>query len=295
MILVVGATGLLGAEVCRQLTASGRRVAGLVRASSDRDKVAALERSGVKLIEGDLKHPESLRRACAQVKQVVATASATLSRADGDDIDSVDHRGNLALIEAAREAGVDHFVFTSFQQVDSQFSLQDAKRAAERALVQSRLGYTILQPPHFLEVWFSGALGFDVAGRRARVFGWGAAPINWVSLFDVARVACTVTGLAAARGRTLEFGGPKELSQRDLIALFEKRTGQAFEVETVPARALRDQLESTDALQSTFAALMLRVCTGKNYNDPTALKGLIDFELMSPELFVERALAAQKN
>jgi hypothetical protein len=116
--------------------------------------------------------------------------------------------------------------------------------------------------------------------------------MNWVSFFDVARVACTVMSLAAARGRTLKFGGPKELSQRDLIALFEKRTGQAFEVETVPTEALRDQVESTDALQSAFAALMLRVCSGTNYNDPTALNGLIDFELTSPELFAERALAA---
>ncbi|MBU2678293.1 MAG: NmrA family NAD(P)-binding protein, partial [Gammaproteobacteria bacterium] len=46
MNLVVGATGLLGGEICRQLVAEGKQVKALVRSTSDPVKVEALQRLG---------------------------------------------------------------------------------------------------------------------------------------------------------------------------------------------------------------------------------------------------------
>src|ERR1041384_755644 len=115
MVLVVGATGFLGMEVCRQLRSAGKPVRGLVRGTSDPAKVDELRRLGVELVRGDLKDAASLPSACAGVQTVISTASSTLSRQEGDSIDSVDRRGQLALIDAARAAGVAHFVFVSFR------------------------------------------------------------------------------------------------------------------------------------------------------------------------------------
>jgi NADH dehydrogenase len=53
MILVVGATGLLGSEICRRLRARGRPVRALVRPGST--KAAALRAIGVETVEGDLR------------------------------------------------------------------------------------------------------------------------------------------------------------------------------------------------------------------------------------------------
>lgn len=47
MILVVGATGLLGREICRSLRAAGQSVRALVRASSGLERVEALQAAGV--------------------------------------------------------------------------------------------------------------------------------------------------------------------------------------------------------------------------------------------------------
>jgi NADH dehydrogenase len=47
MILVVGATGMVGGEVCRLLAAEGKEVRALVRASSNPEKVARLKALGV--------------------------------------------------------------------------------------------------------------------------------------------------------------------------------------------------------------------------------------------------------
>src|SRR5262249_11653452 len=147
--------------------------------SSDAGKVAALRGAGAEVVVADLKHPESIARACAGVTNMVVTASSTLSRVEGDSIDSVDRLGNVGVIGAAKAAGVDHVVFVSFPKHEIAFPLQDAKRAVETALIESGLAYTILQPPHFWEVWASPALGFDAAAGKARIFGTGEGLNSW--------------------------------------------------------------------------------------------------------------------
>lgn len=89
--LVIGATGLLGQEICRRLTEAGCQVRALVRRTSDQAKRAGLERLGIELVEGDLKDPASLARACAGMQGVISTASSTFSRQTDDSIESVDH------------------------------------------------------------------------------------------------------------------------------------------------------------------------------------------------------------
>ena len=75
--LVVGATGLLGLEVCKRLSESAEPVRCLVRRTADGAKRAALEALGAELVEGDLKDSASLAHACASVQAVISTASST--------------------------------------------------------------------------------------------------------------------------------------------------------------------------------------------------------------------------
>jgi uncharacterized protein YbjT (DUF2867 family) len=99
---VVGATGLLGPEICQRLTAAGQQVKALVRSTSDEVKRRALQDRGVETVAGDLKDAASLDRACAGVHALISTASSTLSRQAGDSIETVDHRGQLALVDHSR-------------------------------------------------------------------------------------------------------------------------------------------------------------------------------------------------
>lgn len=59
MILVVGATGVLGLEVCRRLRGRDQAVRSTVRAGSSREEEHAM--LGVDLVRGDLRSPESLQ------------------------------------------------------------------------------------------------------------------------------------------------------------------------------------------------------------------------------------------
>ena len=78
--LVVGATGLVGSEICRLLLERGRQVRALVRETSSPDKVARLANLGASTVTGDLKDRASLDAACDGAQLVVSTASSTLSR-----------------------------------------------------------------------------------------------------------------------------------------------------------------------------------------------------------------------
>lgn len=263
MNLIVGATGLLGGEICRLLIEQGKPVRALVRKTSNLDKVADLARLGADVVQGDLKDRASVEAACRGVSAVVSTASSTLSRQEGDSIESVDRQGQLTLIDAAEGAGVDHLVLISFPHVDVEFPLQSAKRAVEDRLRRGRTRYTILQPTFFTEVWLSPALGFDLANATAQIYGGGHHKISWISFQDVARFAVAALQNPRADGVPIKLGGPDALSPLEVVRLAEQAAGKTLVVQHVPEQALRAQYHAAvDPLQQSFAALMLYYAGG---------------------------------
>jgi len=263
MNLIIGATGLLGSEICRRLAGQGDAVRALVRDTSDPGKVAQLKGLGVELLRGDLKNPESLKAACRDVSAIISTASSTLSRQAGDSIETVDRQGQLDLVEAAEGAGVKHLVLMSFPSVDIDFPLQNAKRAVEDRLRRSQMTHTILQPTCFTEVWLSPALGFDLANAKAQIYGDGHNKISWISFQDVARFPVAALDNPPAMNATVKLGGPEALSPLEVVSLAEQSLGKAVVVQHVPEEALRAQLNAaTDPLQQSFAGLMLYYARG---------------------------------
>lgn len=274
MNLVVGATGLLGLEVCRLLAAKGKPVTALVRPTANNAKIEELQHLGATLVEGDFKDRASLEAACHGVRAVISTASSTSSRQTGDSIQTVDLEGQLSLVDAAKAAGVEQFIFISFRKnPDVQHPLDDAKRAVERRLKESGLKYTILQASYFMEVWLSPALGFDYPKAMARIYGEGKNGLSWVSFRDVAKFAVAALDIPAGRNAVIEVGGPEVLSPMEVVRIFEDVHGQPFTVEHVPEDALRAQKASaTDPMQASFAALMLTYAKGDPIDMETTLK-----------------------
>jgi uncharacterized protein YbjT (DUF2867 family) len=234
-----------------------------VRPTSDQNKVGQLESLDVEIARGDLKDRSSLEAACRGVSAVISTASSTLSRQEGDSIQTVDLEGQLNLIDASRAAKVDRFVLISFPPVDVEFPLQDAKRAVEDHLITSGLTYTILQPTCFMEVWLSPALGFDAANARAQVYGSGENKVSWISYKDVAKLAVASLDNPQAYNAVIELGGPEALSPLEVVHIFERVKGQKFDVQHVSETALREQRDTaSDPLEQSFAGLMLYYSQG---------------------------------
>jgi uncharacterized protein YbjT (DUF2867 family) len=263
MNLIVGATGLVGGEICRRLSAEKKPVRALVRPTGDASRIDELRDSGAELAMGDLKDPASIRAACAGATAVLSTASSMLSRQPGDTIEGVDRIGQLQLIEAAASAGVKHFVYVSFSPVAEDFALQRAKREVEQALIASGMTYTILRPTFFMEIWFSAPLGFDVAARSVRIFGAGENPISWISFPNVAEFAVRSLNTTAARNATFTLGGPEALAPIAAVRIFEELAGAPFTVEYVLEAVLRAAKTSARrALDEAFAALSLGYAHG---------------------------------
>ena len=293
MILVVGATGLLGLETCRQLAARGRPVRALVRPTAGRDKVEELRRLGAETVPGDLKDRPSLEAACRGVDAVISTASSTLSRQPGDSIRSVDLKGQLGLVDAAWAAGVGHFDFVSFRDHPGlRYPLDDAKRAVEQHLRSGGMSYTILQAGFFMEVWLSPALGFDYPNAQARIYGEGTNGISWVSSKDVARFAVASPEAPAARDAVLGVGGPEAMSPLEVVRTFEEVGGRPFAVEHVPVEALRARKAgATDPLEESFAALMLTYAEGDPIEMGPTLEA-VPLRLASVREYAEGVLAS---
>jgi uncharacterized protein YbjT (DUF2867 family) len=232
-ILVVGATGLLGAEISRRLRAQGHQVAGLVRPSSPRERT--VRGSDIEVRNGDLRDAASLAAACRGMDAVVSTATVVTSGGSGNSLAAVDSEGQARLIEAAREAGVRRFLFVSASPKYGESSpLIFHKRATERRLKASGLDYLIVQPSFFMDIWFSPALGWDLKAGKAQIFGAGSAPISFIALDDVAAYSVAVLLAAGVKNQEIPLGGPEPLSPRRAVEIIEQALGRTFKVTTVP-------------------------------------------------------------
>jgi uncharacterized protein YbjT (DUF2867 family) len=234
MILVVGATGLLGGVITRQLLQSGREVRILVRPNSPYQPLVEL---GAQSVWGDLKDPTTLPHALAGIETVITIATAG-QRGGEDTIERVDLAGNRHLIEACEQAGVQQFIFVSTvgSDPDSEVPMLRAKGLVEQWLRESHLTYTVLQPNAYLDVWFPLIIGLPLQQQRpVALVGQGLRKHTLVAQQDVAAFAVAAVGHPAARNQTFVIGGPAALSWRDIIGAVETILGRTIPVETIAA------------------------------------------------------------
>ena len=102
MILLVGATGVLGQETARQLTAVNQSVRAMTRTP---EKATDLKDLGAEVVHGDLTDLPSLARACNGVEIVIASAHSLFGRGKNRS-ENVDDQGHRDLIDAAKKANV---------------------------------------------------------------------------------------------------------------------------------------------------------------------------------------------
>lgn len=295
MNLVVGATGILGQEICRQLCEAGKPVRAFVRASADPVKVEQLSQWGATLVYGDLRNRPSLDLACRGVDAVISTVSAMpfAYKPGENDIQNVDMLGMFDLIDAAKMAGVRHFVYTSATgNIELDAPLPNAKRAVEAHLCDSGVTYTILRPSFFMEVWISPALGFDAANAKATLYGDGTKPISWIAVPDMARFAVASLENPAARNAIIELGGPEALTPLQVVEIFEGIGGRKFDVQFVPVEALTAQWKAaTDPMQQSFSAIMIGYAGGDPIDMGKTLKAF-PMRMTTVEEYAERTLKA---
>src|SRR5713226_3139546 len=237
MILIVGASGRLGSVVAQRLLAQGKAVRAMTRTPFT---LAHLKQQGAEVVSGDLRSPASLLSVCQGVEQVLAAAHALVGKGDNNP-HTVDDAGNRQLIDAAKAAGVKHFIFVSVQGAspDSPLEFFRIKYRTEEYLRASGLSFTILRPGAYMELW-AQLIGQPIREQgKTTIFGRGNNAINFVSVQDVARFVCTVLEDPRARNAVIEVGGLENLTMNQLAEIYERASGRQAKKRHIPLPMMR--------------------------------------------------------
>lgn len=250
MIVIAGGSGQLGREVTRRLVDRGLAVRVLTRdprlaRAALAGSISADAFARIEIVEADVRSPATLRAPVAGADVVVSAIQGFGGREAGG-LRAIDAQGNLALIRAAVDGGVGGFVLLSMQGAGpaAALALARAKGEAETALRATTLLWTIIRPSAYMETWAEIVGAPIVATGRARVFGRGRTPIDFVAAADVAAV---VDQAVAARavvdpslgGRVLEVRGPEALTFDEVVSHFGTALGRSVPISHVPRPALR--------------------------------------------------------
>jgi uncharacterized protein YbjT (DUF2867 family) len=256
--LVVGASGQVGSEVVRQLAEAGRPVRAMVRPDAAAAHLRAY--ADVEIVVGDLLQPGDVERAVAGSEHVIATANSVIPRKRGE-FGRVEREGYPALIAAARDAGVQRFVFLSTSEFlhDDRSPGQQLKRFVERVLDTSGLEFAVVRPAAFMEAWLalpgsSLPLRGEVAPTLSRSFwftrvfrkatghlaeergmllvsGGPDVRTSFIAIRDVAALLIAAATHPAARNRILEVGGPEAVSWREVAAIYGRILGREVKIQ----------------------------------------------------------------
>ncbi len=109
-VLVTGANGFIGSNLCRRLLAEGYEVNALVRESSDLQFIESLP---LRRYYGDITQPETLKPAMEGVRKVFHVAGLTADWGPYEIFDKINFRGAKNVALAADTAGVKRFVYVS--------------------------------------------------------------------------------------------------------------------------------------------------------------------------------------
>lgn len=184
-VLVTGATGQQGGAVARHLLERGHRVVALTR-DADSPAAKALHKQGAELAIGDFDDLNSLEKAARGVTSVYAMATP-FERGTETEV-----RHGAHLVDAARRAGVRHFVYSSVAGADRLTGVPhfDSKHEVEHYLRHSRVPYTILGPTFFMENFTSPMFRH---GLSSGILGLGLPPTVGLQMVAVADLAAFAT------------------------------------------------------------------------------------------------------
>jgi uncharacterized protein YbjT (DUF2867 family) len=229
MILIIGATGLVGGATVRQLTALGVPVRALVRRP---EKAAAIVGSGVEAVLGDLEQPASLDAALHGVTRALLISPHHPRQ--------VELQGNF--VAAARRAGAVHVVKLSGLGTALDSPLQSGRWHAqtEQQLKHAGLPLTCLHPPFFMQNILRSAQAIAAHGVLAAAMQEGT--IAMVDARDVAAVAVVALTTDGHAGQTYTITGPEALSFHQVAQKLAAATGKQVTYQDISLAAMRQHL-----------------------------------------------------
>jgi len=230
MILITGSAGKTGRSVLQALVERGAPVRALVHRP---DQIHAVESSGAQdVLVGDMNSQATMERAVQDVRAVYHICP----NVSPDEVAI----GQI-VIAAAQSAGVEHFVFHSVLNPQTEAMPHHWKKLrAEELLVESKLPYTILQPAAYMQ---------NIIAHWERIQSEGIYPVPYpantrlslVDLMDVAQAAAIVLTEPGHQYATYQLVSIEGLSQTEVATILSQELGRPVRVTVVPLETWRSQ------------------------------------------------------
>ena len=250
-VVVTGAAGMVGTEVCRRLVRDGWKVRAVVR-----DAPKALARFGqlpVELRVTDIRNADSMRAALTGAGSLIHLAAIAIER-PGQTYADVNAGATRILLDAASATGVDRFVYMSQNGADSKsrYAFLRSKGVAEEMVTSSGTRWTVHRP----SVIFGPDDEFvNVLARMIRLSpvifplpGGGKARFQPVAVADVASAVVKSLAERSAVRASFSLGGPipldlRQMTERILIAM-----GTSRKLVSAPVAAIRPLIAAAQKL-----------------------------------------------
>ena len=193
---------------------------------------------GVELVYGDLTRPETLPPC---FKGITAVIDASTSRpSELESLKKVDWDGKLCLIEAAKAANIQRFIFFSAQNVEQfeNIPLMKLKYGIEKKLEQSQIPYTIFR----LTGFYQGLIEQYAIPILENLPIWVTNENTYIAYMDtqdIAKFCMRSLQIPQTMNQTFFLSGLKGWVSSEIISLCEQLAGQTARVQRVPLVILK--------------------------------------------------------
>lgn len=251
-ILVTSSTGLTGKAVVKALASRGLEVRAMIHSPHRSDEMLRIGAS--ETVAGDIAAYGDLLRAMKGVDTVYYICPT--AREDEEEI------GRMA-IRAAGEAGINRFIYQSvLHSIEPELPHHRQKLEVERALIDSGLVYSLVQPAPFMQNILNTKEALTVNKIFVQKFFTCIDSENRINLIDADDLGRCVAEIALGlqyQYSTLEICGPQNLSASEMLSAIEKVMGCQVAFKYISDEELRRSMQlrkaseySTETLLSMF-------------------------------------------
>lgn len=231
-ILITGATGNIGKELIKTLSAQNMHFRAMVRSTRAAETLAALESAEV--VIGDFDDETSVANALKDVDRAFLLTNST-EHAETQQ---------STFVDVASRCGVKQIVKLSQWAADADSPVRFLRYHAvvEQKIRESGIAYTFLRPNLFMQ----GLLGFrETIVTQGKFFAAaGDAKISAVDVRDIAAVAAAALTGVGHEGKVYDLTGPEALTHQEMAEKLSLALKRQIQFIDVPPEAMREALIS---------------------------------------------------
>jgi NAD(P)H dehydrogenase (quinone) len=218
-IAITGASGQLGGLAIRHLMNKGVAASNIIGIVRNPEKATALTELGIEVRTGDYDHPASLEKAFAGVAKLLFVSASSMDN-------TLRIRQHASVVEAARNAGIKHIVYTSFSFAEKmKIGLENVHLATEYMIRATDIPYTFLRNGFYLELLVNESLKGAIASGEI-ITSVPSGAMNYITRNDLALAAATVLSGQGHENRTYELTSPVPFTYDEFAAILSDVSGQ---------------------------------------------------------------------